>query len=91
MTQSPIGLVDALSYPYGASTSDEALRGAVLNSLLWQAGVPHGRIDVVVEQGRVSLVGTVERPYERDLAEAQAKTVAGVQEVLNSIVVEVKS
>jgi osmotically-inducible protein OsmY len=90
MKQSPTGLADVLQFPYGASLSDEELRGAVLNSLLWHAGVPHGRIDVIVEQGRVTLVGTVEKDYERDLAEAQAKSVEGVQEVLNGIVVEKK-
>jgi osmotically-inducible protein OsmY len=74
-----------MPFPYGPSTSDEELRAAVLNSLHWHSGVPQNRIKVVVENGRVTLVGAVEEGFERDLAEAATMKTAGVTEVQNSI------
>lgn len=88
MKTSPTGLADILQFTNGSSSSDEELRAAVLNSLSKHPGVPRNCLEVVVEQGRVSLSGTVTRPYERGLAEAQAKSVAGVEEVFNGIAVE---
>ncbi len=74
-----------LPFPYGATTSDEELRAAVLNGLHWHSGVPQDRIRVVVENGRVTLTGEVDKPLHRELAEAETLKTPGVREVENLI------
>lgn len=75
----------SLPFPYGNSSSDEELRAAVLNSMHWHPGVPQNRIRVIVENGNVCLVGSVDQDYQRELAQTQALAVAGVSEVRNLI------
>ena len=80
-----------LPFPYGATTSDEELRAAVLNGLHWHSGVPQERIRVVVENGRVTLAGTLEQAMQREIAEAETLKTPGVREVTNLIEIEQKS
>ena len=57
----------------------------VLNSLYWDRAVPRDRLNVDVENGWVTVTGTVDLPYQRSCAESDAKSVPGVVGVTNLI------
>jgi osmotically-inducible protein OsmY len=50
--------------------------------------VPRDRLQVKVESGWVTLSGHVEREYSKTSAEADARSVAGVAGVKNTILVK---
>jgi osmotically-inducible protein OsmY len=64
--------------------SDE-VRLRVLNALHWDLAVPRHRLKVEVENGRVTLSGVVDLPYQRTSAEFDARNVPGVVGVVNQI------
>lgn len=57
----------------------------VLNALYWDLAVPPHRLRVAVENGWVTMSGRVERPYQRECAEFDARRVPGVVGVNNQI------
>jgi osmotically-inducible protein OsmY len=63
----------------------EDVRARVLNALYWDLAVPRHGLNVDVENGWVTVSGMVDRPYQRDCAESDAKSVAGVVGVTNLI------
>lgn len=66
-------------------TRDEELRVAVVEELEWDSLVDASQIEVAVDSGVVTLVGTV-ASYARLLAAQQAaRTVAGVHDLVNEI------
>jgi osmotically-inducible protein OsmY len=66
------------------SHSDE-VRLRVLNALHWDFAVPRNRLRVEVENGRVTLSGIVDLPYQRTCAEFDVRNVPGVVGVVNQI------
>ncbi len=61
------------------------VRTRVLNALHWDLAVPRNRLEIEVEDGRVTLSGMVDRPYQRSCAESDARNVPGVVGVVNQI------
>jgi len=61
------------------------VQGLVLNALYWDLAVPPHTVRVEVENGWVTLSGTVDRPYQRACAESDARRVPGVVGVTNQI------
>ena len=61
------------------------VRTRVLNALHWDLAVPRNRLEIEVEDGRVTLSGMVDRPYQRSCAESVARNVPGVVGVVNQI------
>ena len=61
------------------------VRLRVLNALHWDLAVPRDRLNVDVEDGWVTVSGTVDLPYQRTCAESDARNVAGVVGVTNLI------
>jgi osmotically-inducible protein OsmY len=59
----------------------------VLNALHWDLAVPPHAVKVEVEDGWVTMTGTVDRPYQRACAESDARRVPGVVGVTNQILV----
>jgi len=57
----------------------------VLNALHWDLAVPRNRLRVEVEDGRVTLSGVVDLPYQRACAEFDVRNVPGVVRVINHI------
>ncbi len=57
----------------------------VLNSLYWDLAVPPHMVNVEVENGWVTMFGTVDRSYQRACAESDARRVPGVVGVTNQI------
>ena len=66
------------------SHSDD-VRMRVLNALHWDFAVPRNRLKVDVEDGRVTLSGIVDAPYQRSCAEFDVRNVSGVVGVVNQI------
>jgi osmotically-inducible protein OsmY len=64
---------------------DDEIRGAALQSLIWDADVPEDTIDVKVSNGWVTLKGTVEFQSQSDAAVADVEMVKGVGGVTNEI------
>jgi osmotically-inducible protein OsmY len=61
------------------------VRLRVLNALHWDLAIPRGRLDVNVEDGWVTVSGTVDLPYQKSCAESDARNVSGVTGVTNLI------
>ena len=66
---------------------DDEIRGAALQSLIWDAEVPSDSIDVRVEDGWVTLKGDVSYQFESDAAYDDVASLYGVLGVTNEIVV----
>jgi osmotically-inducible protein OsmY len=64
---------------------DDEIRGAALQSLIWDAEVPSDSIDVRVEDGWVTLRGDVSYQFETDAAYADVSRLRGVAGVTNEI------
>jgi osmotically-inducible protein OsmY len=63
---------------------DEELRGEVLQALMLNSLVP-STVDVRVDNGFVELTGTAEWQFQRDEAQSEASSIAGVRNVVNDI------
>ena len=66
-------------------SQSEEVQTKVLNALYWDLAVPPHRVKVEVENGWVTISGTVDRHYQRTCAESDARRVAGVLGVNNHI------
>jgi osmotically-inducible protein OsmY len=65
--------------------TSEDLRLRVLNAIHWDLAIPRDRLNVDVENGWVTVSGTVDLPYQRTCAESDARSVPGVVGVTNLI------
>lgn len=75
-------------HPVGEhAATDAEIARAALSAMEWDASVPHERIKVVVNQGRVRLEGDVDWQYQRRAAEYVVRNQVGVRGVTNLIVV----
>jgi osmotically-inducible protein OsmY len=63
----------------------EDVRAGVLNALYWDLRVPRDHVSVDVENGWVTVSGTVDLPYQRTCAEFDVRSVPGVVGVTNLI------
>jgi osmotically-inducible protein OsmY len=66
---------------------DDDIRGAALQSLMWDVEVPSDLIDVGVSDGWVTLKGDVSYQFESDAAYDDVASLYGVLGVTNRIVV----
>jgi hypothetical protein len=66
---------------------DDEIRGAALQSLIWDVDVPSDFVDVNVDDGWVRLTGNVSYQFESDAAYDDAASLYGVLGVTNEIVV----
>lgn len=74
--------------PAADCRSDSTLAAAVANALEWDVRVPHVKLSVRVEEGWVTLRGSVERQCQRGAAEDGVSHLTGVQGMRNEIVIE---
>jgi osmotically-inducible protein OsmY len=72
-------------YPDDAKTGDDQLASRALRCLKWNAVVSNLPIDVVVHDGYVSLLGTVNWEFEKRAAEECISKLTGVRSVSNAI------
>lgn len=65
--------------------TDEEIERDILDSLFWDAWVDSRRVNVEVEDGVVTLTGTVRTPTEKRAAEDDAWDIPGVIDVRNEL------
>lgn len=71
--------------PDFAERSDHQIANAALNALAWNVMIPADRIELIIENGVVTLLGTVGWWYQKDAAEDAIRTLIGVKRVINQI------
>jgi osmotically-inducible protein OsmY len=73
--------------PEARRHSDDEIAHHVVSVLDWHAQIPDGRIQVEVERGVVTLIGSVDWQFQKAEAEDRVYRIAGVTRVENRIVV----
>ena len=76
--------------PSASQRPDPELARAVVDALRWNILVPHDRIQVVVEDGWVTLKGEVDWYYQKEEAERTVRNLTGVKGVSNLVTVAAK-
>ncbi len=71
--------------PFTHKRGDEDIARAALQALEWDVQVPHTRIMVKVEQGRITLEGDVDYKYQQTAVENAVRNLTGVNAVINLI------
>jgi osmotically-inducible protein OsmY len=71
----------------GNRRDDDEIRGAALQSLIWDVDVPSDFVDVKVSEGWVTLKGDVSYQFESDAAYDDVAGLYGVVGVTNEIIV----
>jgi osmotically-inducible protein OsmY len=66
---------------------DDEIRGAALQSLMWDVDVPSDLVDVKVDDGWVTLKGNVSYQFESDAAYDDIASLYGVLGITNEIIV----
>jgi osmotically-inducible protein OsmY len=67
--------------------TDPDIARAAVNALQWNVLVPHDRVQVVVEDGWVTLRGEVDWYYQKEEAERTVRNITGIKGVSNLITV----
>jgi osmotically-inducible protein OsmY len=77
-----------VTLPLPSERSDEDIARAAVNAIAWHTLLPKDKIQVWVEQGRITLEGVVDWQYQRKSADQCVRYLAGVKDVNNHIVVQ---
>jgi hyperosmotically inducible protein len=78
-------------YSYQDKSADDQIARRVTDMLDWDVLVPSDRIDVLVQDGWVTLSGEVSWYFEKTAAEDDVRKLAGVRGVVNKIVIKPKA
>ena len=73
--------------PSSSQRTDPEIARAAVDALQWNVLVPHDRIQVVVEDGWITLRGEVDWYYQKEEAERTVRNITGVRGVSNLITV----
>jgi osmotically-inducible protein OsmY len=73
--------------PEQSKKADDEIAARALRLLEWDMAVPHERILVQVEDGIVTLTGTVDWQFQKEEAELDIAKLSGVRGLVNGIVV----
>jgi osmotically-inducible protein OsmY len=76
--------------PTSSQRPDPELARAAVDALKWNILVPHDRIQVIVEDGWLTLKGEVDWYYQKEEAEHSVRNLTGVKGVSNLITVAAK-
>ena len=77
-----------VALPAFSKRSDEEIARVAANAITWNTLLPNDAIQVWVDNGRVTLEGTVDWQYQRKAAGTSVRYLAGVRDVNNHIVVK---
>lgn len=75
-------------YPAQHKTADDQIAKRACDILDWDMFVPKGAVDVLVQDGWITLSGNVDWYYQRTAAEDDMRKLSGVCGVTNTIAVE---
>ena len=64
--------------PYDHKTTDDEIASRALDVLHWDTRVPDGVVSITVQDGTVTLTGTVDWQYQRQAAEDDIRKLSGV-------------
>lgn len=74
--------------PFERERGDDQIAEAVLDRLAWDVSVPSDSVQVVVDQGWVTLSGVVDHHFQRQAAEQNVRRLQGVVGVSNQIAIK---
>lgn len=77
--------------PFDTKRGDEEIAAAIIERLAWDVAVPRDAVLVNVENGWVTLTGTVDWHYQKESAEQDVRRLIGVTGVSNQIEIKPKS
>ena len=83
-----LGLANDIEVRLGTKRTDPEIAREAVQALETNFSVPDGRIKVGVRDGVVTLEGTVDWAFQRESAEASARSLAGVRGIDNHIQVK---
>lgn len=75
-------------YPFAKKTNDDQIAKRALDIMAWDIMVPADAVDVLVQDGWVTLSGTVNWQYERKAAEDNVRKLSGVRGVTNKVAIK---
>jgi osmotically-inducible protein OsmY len=79
------GVVQKIEVRLPGTHADEDIAQAARSALEWHASLPSNRIEVLVENGWVTLSGEVDWPYQSELAARAVGTLRGVGGLINRL------
>lgn len=74
--------------PFERERGDDQIAEAVLDRLAWDVSVPSDSVQVVVDQGWVTLSGVVDHHFQRQAAEQNVRRLQGVVGISNQIAIK---
>lgn len=77
--------------PAACRLPDGRVSEAIHHALRWNTLIPPNRVQVSVEEGRVTLSGELEWEYQRWAAESEVRDMLGVRDLLNLIEIKPRS
>jgi len=75
-------------YPFQNKTADDQIAKRAIDILSWDVLVPPSGVEVLVQDGWVTLSGNVNWYYEKTAAEDDVRKLSGVRGVTNKIVIK---
>jgi osmotically-inducible protein OsmY len=81
------GVVNDIEVRLASMRTDPEIARDVLHELESHISIPKGAIQITVKNGIVTLEGSVDWQYQKDLAESAVKKLRGVTSVINRILV----
>jgi osmotically-inducible protein OsmY len=76
--------------PSSLTRADGDIGAAAANQITWFSSIPSGAIKILVQDGWITLEGTLESGYEKNDAQENVRYLAGVKGVTNLITVKSK-
>jgi osmotically-inducible protein OsmY len=64
---------------------DDEIKKSIESVLKWNSYIEEAELDIIVEEGIVSLKGTVDLPWKKERIEQMAYNIFGVVEVINQL------
>ena len=74
-----------IGYKSNLNKTDTEIAQAAISALEWNASVPNDKVIVEVDNGWITLLGELERAYQRDAARRTVEYLSGVKGVTNNI------
>jgi osmotically-inducible protein OsmY len=83
-----LGVANDIVVKLGTERSDPEIARALVHALETNISVPDHKVKVSVREGSVTLDGTVDWNFQRESAEATARTISGIRGLTNQIQVK---